>query len=212
MPENQSVDSRGSGIMRMVKVLFMIVMAGLCVPASVLAQEYFFDFDSDEEGWVGVFTIPIIEWDDSFGNPAGSLRTSAAFSPCLQATTGDDGIWQIQADLFAEGTPGCDLDVYMYSEADCSDSALAVFGPDDPTAEEWVTRSFDSPVGLWPEQYFRLVVSRSSTSGVCYVDNVRAIGPIAPPAPIPTLDGYSQILLGLLLVGAGVVTLRRFQS
>lgn len=199
--------------MRSARACFMIAVSGLFVAMPVLAQEYLFTFESDEEGWVELAPTVPIEWDSSFGNPAGSLRAPGALSPCLPATRdGVDGIWQIQADLFAEGTPGCNMDVYMYSEADCSDSALAVFGPDDPTAGVWVERFFDSPVGLWPEQYFRIFVGRSSSSGFCYVDNVHLIGPNAAPAPIPTLGEYGQILLGLLLLVTAVVTLQRCRS
>lgn len=186
------------------------------LPSGVVAQEHFYDFAFDDEGWVKVLPSASVEWESAFGNPAGSLRVDGGLSPCLQATTGGDDIWHIQADFFAEFTPGCHMDVYLYRDPACNSvsSLLPIFGPIMRIEGEWITLSLEHRLGLLFSgyDYFRILAIRNSATGACFVDNVQAIGPLPPPAPIPTLDEYSQTLLGLLLVCAAVVTLRRFRS
>lgn len=194
--------------MRPILVTFVLVFL---TASEGYAQRTFYPFDSDEEGWLGARSVDFIEWESALGNPPGSLRaTTAAASPCFGAP--DVGDWHIQADVFSDGANGCYLTVTSWRFPDCSTGGASGAFIEDQTVlnDQWVNLSFDFPLAL-VEPYFRIEVIRRSTMGTCLLDNVEAVGPLGP-AGIPTLGEVGRVLLGLALLGAGILMVRRFQA
>ena len=189
-------------------VILSIVLI-LFVSTAGFSQGYFYSFDSGEEDWKGVVPPATVSWEPALGNPPGSLRAQGAASPCIAAP--DVGDWHIQADVFSDGANGCYLTVESYRFPDCTGSASGAF-VDDQTVlnDQWVTLSFDFPLAL-VQPYFRIEVIRRSTMGTCLLDNVEAVGPLGP-AGIPTLGEVGLVLLGLTLLGAGILMVRRSQA
>lgn len=192
----------------------LIVLALLLAPASgSFAQNLFYGFDSDMDGWSNLRPQDVIDWDATMGNPPGSLLShhgSVAASPCLSA--GPRGDWHLQADVFSAGAQGCELTFESWSYPDCSTGgAIGAIAFDQATVDnQWVTLSFDFDLALiYP--YFRIELIPRSGVGVCYFDNVQAVGPLAA-AEIPTLGTYGQILFALALLGAGVIVFRRMHG
>lgn len=188
-------------------VILSVVLI-LSVSTAGFAQGYFYSFDSGEEGWSGAVPVATVTWEPALGNPPGSLRAQGAGSPCLAAP--DVGDWHIQSDVFSDGANGCYLTVESWGTSDCSGGGAGAFIEDQTVLnDQWVTLSFDFPLAL-VHPYFRVEVLRRSGMGTCLLDNVEVVGPLGP-AGIPTLGEVGLVLLSLVLLGTGILMVRRSQ-
>jgi len=182
-------------------------------------------FDTGVDGWIAApGGSGAIEWDPTFGQPAGSLRlvgNDDATLPelCFPAAPGAANyLWR--ADVYMDASDEfflCSVNFALYDTPDCSDSFAFFVGDEDAfpwvrTPNQWEHLNFDSYMDLRSVGYrsVRPVVGKLADIGsddACVLDNVYF--EIVAPPQIPTVSPVGLLVLAALTVAAALVVLRR---
>lgn len=211
----------------MVRGLALVVATSILLSPGLRAEEVFSDnFDSAVslsrwEVWREGSTASTVEWNASLGSPdAGSVRLHVPtpapgairlLSPCYSLV--DYSTWTAQAQVQIEQAGSiCKLDFLRYETESCSDEArFYVDSTPLPDPGAWVTQSRVRSIGNDSERglvAIRFYLSMEGEGvGGCLFDSVHIDHQL--PAQVPALSGMGAWLLGLAVVLAGLVVLRR---